>query len=75
MVTLYLFGYPRPWTSYVTLPLQANYSAIAPPHSVINALDFPEPEGLANHLKGIMADEKEYFSYFWWKGRYLDDIH
>ena len=30
---------------------QHNYSAIAPPHSVINAMDFPEPKDLANHLR------------------------
>ena len=30
---------------------QHNYSAIAPPHSVINTMDFPEPRDLANHLR------------------------
>ena len=34
---------------------QANYSAIVPPHSVINALDFSEPRDLANYLKGFGA--------------------
>ena len=30
---------------------QHNYSAIVPPHSVINAMDFPEPKDLASHLR------------------------
>ena len=30
---------------------QHNYSAIAPPHSVINAMEFPEPKDLATHLR------------------------
>ena len=30
---------------------QHNYSAIAPPHSVINAIDFSEPKDLATHLR------------------------
>ena len=47
---------------------QANYSLIAPPHSLINVGDFETPGSLAEFLKG-MSDE-EYLSYFWWKDHY-----
>jgi len=49
---------------------QGNYSTIAPPHSFINALEFPEPRDLAAHLKQIMANETLYLSYFWWTDFY-----
>ena len=52
------------------LHYQANYSAITPPHSLISAMDYPDPKDLARHLKRIMADETEYLSYFWWKDYY-----
>ena len=49
---------------------QQNYSDIVPPHSVINAIDFPEPKELASYLKQLMDNETEYLSYFWWKDFY-----
>ena len=49
---------------------QANYSAIVPPHSVINVMDFAEPADLAAHLKRLMSNETEYLSHFWWKDFY-----
>ena len=48
------------WLKKDIIPIvmgQNNYSAIAPPHSVINAMDFPEPKELATHLR-----EREIFS-------------
>lgn len=47
----------------------ANYSQIAPHHSVINALDFT-PEKLAEFLKMVDANDTIYNEYFWWKGHY-----
>ena len=61
------------WMSRDVVPVvmgQAEYSAITPPHSIINALDFPEPEYLAAYLKNLMANGTEYLSYFWWKEYY-----
>lgn len=61
------------WMSRDIVPVvlgQANYSAITPPHSVINAEDFTEPKYLAAYLKHLMADETEYLSFFWWKDYY-----
>jgi alpha-1,3-fucosyltransferase len=45
---------------------QANYSAFAPAHSYINAMDFRSPSELANYLHELDANDSEYLSYFWW---------
>ena len=47
----------------------ANYAAIAPPHSYINALDYT-PHQLADYLKRIDANDTLYAEYFWWKPHY-----
>ena len=44
----------------------SNYEKIAPPHSYINALDFENPEELANYLKYLMSNTTAYFEYFKW---------
>lgn len=41
-----------------------NYSAIAPPHSLIDVGDFASPGDLARFLTNLTANE--YLSYFWW---------
>ena len=46
----------------------ANYSAIAPEHSFIDAQKFSSPEELAKSLREMTEDE--YLSYFWWKKHY-----
>jgi len=48
----------------------ANYSAIAPPHSFINAADFPNPKSLAHYLKLLDADDAKFNEYFWWRDFY-----
>ena len=48
----------------------ANFSAIAPPHSYINTLDFPTVSKLSNYLLRVNADDELYASYFWWKDFY-----
>jgi alpha-1,3-fucosyltransferase len=35
----------------------ANYSAIAPPHSFIDANDFPDPKSLAHFLKLVQTSK------------------
>ncbi|XP_045120149.1 alpha-(1,3)-fucosyltransferase C-like [Portunus trituberculatus] len=47
-----------------------NYSAIAPPHSYINALDFPTPRKLADFLLYLDGNDTAYNEYFWWKPYY-----
>ena len=61
------------WLKQDVVPVvmgQANYSAIVPPHSVINVMDYPEPADLASHLKRLVSNETEYLSHFWWKDFY-----
>ena len=45
----------------------ANYSQIAPPHSHINARDFPSAKALADHLKYLLSNTTAYEEYFEWK--------
>ena len=49
---------------------QDDYSAITPPHSIINTANFSEPKHLAAYLKRLMHNEIEYLSHFWWKDYY-----
>lgn len=44
----------------------ANYSAIAPPHSYIDALMY-SPRQLADYLKLLASNDQLYNEYFWWK--------
>ena len=48
----------------------ANYSAIAPPKSFINANDFSSPLELAQELQRLSVTEEEYLEYFRWKSDY-----
>ncbi|XP_046452850.1 alpha-(1,3)-fucosyltransferase C-like [Daphnia pulex] len=47
----------------------ADYSAIAPPHSYISALDYT-PKQLAKYLKELDSNDTLYAEYFWWKPHY-----
>ncbi|XP_068213476.1 alpha-(1,3)-fucosyltransferase C-like [Palaemon carinicauda] len=44
-----------------------NYSALAPAHSYINALDFPSAEDLAQYLLYLDKNDTAYNEYFRWK--------
>ena len=44
----------------------ANYSALAPPHSFIDALQY-SPQQLAAYLNLLASDDGLYNEYFWWK--------
>ncbi|XP_063842682.1 alpha-(1,3)-fucosyltransferase C-like isoform X3 [Scylla paramamosain] len=48
----------------------ANYSAIAPPHSVINVLDFPNVKALVEYLNYLDHNDTAYNEYFKWKAQY-----
>ena len=48
----------------------ANFSAIAPPQSYINTLDFASVSKLSKYLLDVAADDELYASYFWWKEFY-----
>ena len=45
----------------------ANMSAIAPPHSYINAEDLRSVEQLAEYLKMVGRNQSLFVSYFWWR--------
>ena len=48
----------------------ANMSAIAPPHSYINAEDFSSVEQLAEYLQLVASNDSLFASYFWWRDYY-----
>ncbi|KAK2169639.1 hypothetical protein LSH36_8g07015 [Paralvinella palmiformis] len=48
----------------------ANYTLDAPPHSVINILDYPHPRDLAAYLKYLSDNVTAYDEYFEWKRHY-----
>ncbi|XP_055350299.1 alpha-(1,3)-fucosyltransferase C-like isoform X2 [Paramacrobiotus metropolitanus] len=45
----------------------ANYSALFPPHSFINVLDFDSPKALADYLVFLSTNTTEYRKYFEWR--------
>ena len=50
-----------------------NMSTIAPPHSYINARDFPSAKLLADYIRRVDSDPKLFASYFWWRDHYTFD--
>ncbi|GLH02601.1 Alpha-(1,3)-fucosyltransferase C [Gryllus bimaculatus] len=55
----------------------ANYSAVVPPHSYIDARAFASPRHLAAYLSFLAERPDEYAKFFWWKRYYevLPDSH
>ena len=53
----------------------ANMSAIAPPHSYINAEDFSSVEALAEYLLLVARNDSLFASYFWWRDYYKPLVH
>ena len=45
-------------------------SAIAPPHSYIDASEFESPAALARYLKLLDSDDARFNEYFWWRDFY-----
>ena len=52
----------------------ANMTAIAPPHSYINAEDFSSTEDLATYLKTVASNDTLFASYFWWRDYYKLEV-
>lgn len=48
----------------------ANYSRFVPPHSFIDVGDFEDVKQLAEYLKFLSENPKEYVKYFWWQKYY-----
>ncbi|XP_023229832.1 glycoprotein 3-alpha-L-fucosyltransferase A-like [Centruroides sculpturatus] len=64
--------------NYDVIPVvmgSADYESIAPPHFVINAVDFPDPVNLAEFLKTVGSDGRLYNSYFEWKGKFKSYLY
>ena len=54
----------------IVMDLHGNHAKLAPPHSFINAMDFPSPRHLANYLIKLDQNDTLYNEYFWWKKHY-----
>ena len=54
----------------IVLDLHDNHKQFAPPHSYINALDFPSIKELADYLSLLDRNDTLYNQYFWWKDHY-----
>ena len=52
------------------LPYILPSSAIAPPHSYIDASEFESPAALARYLKLLDSDDARFNEYFWWRDFY-----
>eukprot|EP00090_Calanus_glacialis_P008606 TRINITY_DN16947_c0_g1_i5.p1 TRINITY_DN16947_c0_g1~~TRINITY_DN16947_c0_g1_i5.p1 ORF type:complete len:435 (-),score=116.30 TRINITY_DN16947_c0_g1_i5:147-1451(-) len=58
---------------YLVIPVTysgTDFTAIAPPHSYINTLDYPTVTALSKRLLEVAADDELYASHFWWKDFY-----
>lgn len=54
----------------IVMDVHGHHSQAAPPHSFINALDFPSVRDLADYLFKLDKNDTLYNSYFWWKDHY-----
>ena len=58
--------------NYNVIPISysgVNFSAMAPPHSSINALEY-DPKMLSRYLERLNKEDNLYAEYFWWKDFY-----
>lgn len=54
----------------IVMDVHGVHSRTAPPHSFINALDFPSVRHLADYLMELDRNDDLYNEYFWWKDHY-----
>ena len=47
-----------------------DYEEMLPPHSFIDALKYPDPADLADHLYSLLLDPGRFSSYFRWRPHY-----
>ncbi len=55
----------------VVFDLHGHYAKWAPPHSYVNAADFPSVLQLANYLTKLDWNDDLYAQYFWWKKNFV----
>ena len=59
---------------YNVIPLSysgGNFTAISPPHSSINVLQYPSPKTLVKYLEKLNANDNLFAEYFWWRDFYV----
>ncbi len=59
----------------IVIDLHDNLKHFAPPHSYINALDFPSVKALSEYLKLLDRNDTLYNEYFWWKKHFSVHDH
>lgn len=57
----------------VVMDVHGNQAKLSPPHSFINALDFPSAGHLADYLNLLDKNDTLYNEYFWWRPYY--EVH
>ncbi len=55
----------------IVIDVHGHHARAAPPHSFINALDFPSIKDLADYLMILDSSDTLYNEYFWWKSHYI----
>jgi len=55
----------------IVFDLHGHHAKLAPPHSYINAAQFPSVRHLADYLKMLDKNDTLYNEYFWWKKHYV----
>ncbi len=55
----------------IVFDFHGHHSRFAPPHSFINAADYPTVRDLADYLKLLDKNDTLYNEYFWWKKHYV----
>ena len=48
-----------------------NFSAISPPHSSINVMEFSSSKSLVEYLDKLSRNDNLFAEYFWWKDFYV----
>ena len=70
-VTEKFFTQMRYFIVPIVFDLHGHHKRIAPPHSFINAADFPSVQHLADYLTLLDGNDTLYNEYFWWKKHYI----
>jgi len=71
-VTEKFYGHIKYNVIPVVFDLHGHHSRFAPPHSFINAADFPSVRELADYLILLDKNDTLYNEYFWWKKHYIN---
>ena len=70
LVPVIMAGFTRTTTTSKSSKYSSFSGIVAPPHSFINILDFPDMGSLAAHLNYLDRNDTAYNEYHTWRGRY-----